>query len=342
MGRRSLGLALASLVLVVPATASAKNLAPKAAAPAKVLVVTSTQDALTTAGLNAINQAASDGSFTVNAPSPADVGAEFTPAGLDAYRAVVFLNTGLASPLTDAQRLVYETYFKKGGGFVGIGSALETDLAWSFLSGVIGTRSAGRSVVQTGTVKVFDRVHDATKNLPEYWDRTDNFYTYTSNVRTFSHILATVVEDPYQAQPNGNTLKGIISTTMGANHPVSFCKDYLGGRSFYTTLGNTAASFDADMVKHLRGAINWAAGQSSPVYSDCGATVRANYQETKISAPPTLNEPIGFDQFPDGRIIQTARPGTVRLHDPAKGTTQVIADLSSTSLPQTIRIYNNS
>src|SRR3954464_13883079 len=105
----------------------------------------------------------------------------------------------------------------------------------------------------------------------------------------------------------------------------------------YTTLGNTAASFDADMVKHLRGAINWAAGQSDPVYSDCGATVRANYQETKVSAPPNLDEPIGFDQLPDGRIIQTARPGTVRLHDPAKGTTQVIADLSSTSLPQTIR-----
>src|SRR3954471_11223281 len=166
MGRRSLGLALASLALVVPTSASAKNLSPKAAAPAKVLVVTSTQDALTTAGLNAINQAASDGSFTVNAPSPANVGAEFTPAGLDNYRAVVFLNTGLASPLTDAQRLVYETYFKKGGGFVGIGSAIETDPAWSFLTSALGTRPASKTSVQTATVKVADRVHDATKNLP--------------------------------------------------------------------------------------------------------------------------------------------------------------------------------
>ena len=82
------------------------------------------------------------------------------------------------------------------------------------------------------------------------------------------------------------------------------------------------------MVKHLRGAINWAAGQSDPVYSDCGATVRANYQQTKISAPPNLDEPIGFDQFPDGRIIQTARQGKVRLHDPVKGTTTVIADFA--------------
>ena len=56
MGRRSLGLALASLALVVPASAHA---APKAqeADPYKVLVVTSTTDALSTAGVNAITQA---------------------------------------------------------------------------------------------------------------------------------------------------------------------------------------------------------------------------------------------------------------------------------------------
>ena len=41
--------------------------------------------------------------------------------------------------------------------------------------------------------------------------------------------------------------------------------------------------------------------KSDPVYSDCGATVLANYQQTKISAPPNVNEPIGFDQLPDGR-----------------------------------------
>src|SRR3954467_10495749 len=333
MRRSGLGVALASLALLtLPAGASAKNLPAKAAPPPKVLVVTSTSDALTQAGINAINQAASGGDFTVDAPAPADVGALFTPAGLDAYRAVVFLNTGQASPLTDAQRAIYETYFKKGGGFVGIGSALETDPNWSFLNGVLGTRAAGRTTVQTGTVKVADRVHDASKSLPEYWDRTDNFYNFTSNVRGLSHVLDPVVEDPFEPQPQGNTLKGITGGTMGADHPVSFCKDYQGGRSFYTSLGNTVASYDATLGTHLTGAVKWATGQSDPVYSDCGAPVLKNYQQVRVSAPPNLLEPIGFDQLPDGRIIQTARAGTVRLHDPVKGTTQVIADLGSTAL----------
>ncbi len=246
MGRRSAGLALLSLALVLPATASAK--APKAAPadPYKVLVVTSTSDALSTAGINAITSAVgSDG--TVTAPAPADVGAQFTPTNLDAYRAVVFLNTGMASPLNDAQRANFEAYFRKGGGYVGIGSAVDTDPAWSFMTSILGTRSAGQTTLQTATVKVFDRVHDATKNLPEYWDRTESFYNFSTNVRGLSHVLATVVEQPFEAQPAGNVLKGISGGTMGANHPISFCKDFQGGRSFYTGLGTSAASFDAQL-----------------------------------------------------------------------------------------------
>ena len=116
---------------------------------------------------------------------------------------------------------------------------------------------------------------------------------------------------------------------MGSDHPVSWCKDYKGGRSFYTALGNTAGSFgEADFRTHLEGAIDWTAGVADPVYSDCGATVLANYQQTKISGPPNLSEPIGFDQLPDGRVIQTDRRGGVRLHDPATGTSQVTRDRS--------------
>ena len=114
-----------------------------------------------------------------------------------------------------------------------------------------------------------------------------------------------------------------------ADHPASWCQDKDGGRAFYVGAGHSAASFaDANLVKHLSGAVKWATGQSDPVYSDCGATVLANYKQVKISAPPNLNEPIGFDQLPDGRIIQTARLGQVRLHDPEEGTTDTIANLS--------------
>ncbi len=223
MRRRSVGLALLSLALVAPATATAR---PKAAAaePAKVLVVTSTQDELSAAGIASIQAGAASGNYAVTAPAPADVGAQFTPAALDTYRAVVFLNTGIASPLTDAQRTNFEAYFRKGGSFVGVGSAVETDSSWQFLTDILGTRASGRTEVQTATLKVADRVHDASKSLPEYWERTDNFYNYATNVRGVSHVLDTVVEDPFGPQPQGQTLDGIAGGTNGVNHPVSIAE----------------------------------------------------------------------------------------------------------------------
>ena len=340
MRGRGLGLALLSLALVLPASAAAKSKAASAAVPYKVLVVTSTEDALTTAGVAAITAAGAGGVYDVTAPTPANVGGQFTPANLEQYRTVVFLNTGIGSPLTDPQRDVFEAYFRKGGGFVGIGSAIETDPAWAFLTNILGTRSSGRTAVQSGTMKVFDRIHDASKSLPMYWERTDHWYNLATNVRGVSHVLATVVEDPYGPQPAGNTLDGIAGGTNGANHPISFCKDYQGGRSFYTALGNTPEAFDATLTTHLKGAISWAAGQSDPVYSDCGATVLRNYQQTKIGTPPNLQEPIGFDQLPDGRILQTDRLGSLRLHNPTTGVTSVVANFTDPALPLTLRIHS--
>ena len=133
MGRRSLGLALSSLALVAAGLGARCAEGQAGRDPYKVLVVTSTTDAVTH-GRHQRDHAAVGADGVVTAPAPADVGAQFTPANLDAYRAVVFLNTGMASPLNDAQRANFETYFKKGGGFVGIGSAVETDPSWSFLT----------------------------------------------------------------------------------------------------------------------------------------------------------------------------------------------------------------
>ena len=116
---------------------------------------------------------------------------------------------------------------------------------------------------------------------------------------------------------------------MGLDHPVAWCKDWQGGRSFYTALGNTVGSFaDAAFRSLLGGAIGPGRPESrTRCYTDCGATVLANYQQTKVSAPPNLSEPIGFDVLPDGRVIQTDRRGGVRLHDPASNTTTVLAEI---------------
>ncbi|WP_328891606.1 ThuA domain-containing protein [Streptomyces sp. NBC_00316] len=331
VGSTLIGLASTS----IPAAASA----PAAAVPEssgnqyRVLVFTKSTDAdpsVIAAGVDAIRQLGDQLRFAVQVTDDAR---KFDEEHLKQYRAVVFLNTS-GDVLTTAQQDAFEAYYRAGGGFVGIGSAIEAQPGWAFLSDALGTRASGRTDVQPGTIKVADRVHEASKNLPEYWTRSDAWYNFKSNVRGKSHVLATVVEDTFKQQPSGETLSGISGGTMGYDHPVTWCKDWEGGRSFYTALGNTAASFrEGDMRSHLGGAIKWAAGQADPVYSDCGATVLSNYQQTAVAAPPNLGEPIGFDVLPDGRAIQTDRRGSVRLHDSKSNTTTVLAQ---------IPVYQNS
>jgi PKD repeat protein/type 1 glutamine amidotransferase len=302
-----------ALLLGLPASAHAADTEHRI--QYKVLVYTKAAGAThasTAAGVEAIKALGKEHRFVVQATDKPD---RFNDEDLSSYRVVVFLNTA-GDVLDDAQQAAFERWFKAGGGFLGVHSAIETEPDWQFLSDILGTRATGEAPLAQATIKVADRVHDASRTLPERWSRTDRFYNFADDVRGRFHVLATVDETTY------------AGGTMGVDHPVAWCKDTQGGRTFYTAGGDTAATFsDADFREHLLGALDWSAGIADPVYSDCGATVLANYQQVKISAPPNLNEPIGFDQLPDGRLIQTTRDGRLRLHDPETGTSDVIANI---------------
>ncbi|MGW5670948.1 ThuA domain-containing protein [Micromonospora sp. NPDC003776] len=322
-----LALVGATLVAAAEQAPTPAQAAPVLTAPApnsngiqyKVLVFTRSaggNNAATAAGVQAIQQLGQERRFTVEVTNDAR---KFDEPHLKQFRAVVFLNTA-GDVLNDAQQAAFEQYYRDGGGFVGVNSAIEAEPDWSFLTNVLGTRATGApSAVSKATVTVADRVHPASKTLPQRWSTTDRWYNFAANVRGVSHVLATVDEKTY---PGG---------TMGFDHPITWCKDYQGGRSFYTGLGATPESYGTvDLRAHLGGAIQWAAGVTD---GDCGATVLANYQMTVVGAQPNVNEPIGFDVLPDGRVIQTDRRGGVRLHNPETNETTILAQ---------IPVYTNS
>ena len=89
----------------------------------------------------------------------------------------------------------------------------------------------------------------------------------------------------------------------GWDHPVSWCRDYDGGRSFYTGMGGTAASFaETDFRNHLRGALRWTTGI---VRGDCKATIDANYTAERLTAPNNFTGSRREPAQPDRRA---ARP----------------------------------
>ena len=237
-------------------------------------------------------------------------------ADLESYRVIVFLNTS-GDVLSDDEQGAFERWFQAGGGFVGIHSAIETEPEWTFLDDILGARATGEAELDEATIKVADRVHDASRTLPERWV-------------ALGPLLQLRHQRPRRLpRPRHRRRDELRRRHDGLRPSVRLVQGHRRAAAPSTRRAATPPprSPSRTSASTCVGALDWAAGIADPVYSDCGATVLANYQQVKISAPPNLNEPIGFDQFPDGRLIQTTRDGRVRLHDPATGDVDVIANI---------------
>ena len=238
--------------------------------PPKVLVFHGAVNATVTAGIDAIKALGTANDFLVDETADAST---FTAANLAGYRSVVFLDNK-GDLLNAAQETALQGYVQGGGGFVGIGEAAEAETGNSFITGLIGARpdAASPTTASDQTVVFADRAHPATKSLPLQATRNDIFYRWSSRPTGTVHTVAR-----YHAvgAPAGDG-----TDTGGTDWPISWCRDYQGGRSFYTGLGRTAASFGtADLQKHLLGAIQWSAGL---VRGGCKATILSNYSTERL------------------------------------------------------------
>jgi type 1 glutamine amidotransferase len=222
---------------------------PEAKARFRVLVFSKTagfrHDSIP-AGIAAIHRLGSKAGFSVTATEDASV---FRLKRLRRFEAVVFLNT-TGDVLDPSRRSAFEAYIRRGGGFVGVHSATDTDYDWPFYGGLVGARFESHPAIQPAGIAVVDRKHPSTRHLPARWTRTDEWYNFAANPRGAVHVLAVLDESSYQGG------------TMGADHPIAWCHRFRGGRSWYTAGGHTQESYAEPLFrKHLLGGILWAAGE---------------------------------------------------------------------------------
>jgi hypothetical protein len=161
------------------------------------------------------------------------------------YSAVVFLSTS-GQVLDEAGRAALIGYMAAGGAWLGIHGASTTEYDWPWFGDLVGARFDQHPPVQSGAITVADKDHPATAHLGPAWTRRDEWYAFTDNPRPRVRVLLTVDETSYEGG------------TMGADHPVAWCHERLGGRSFYTALGHTEESFaEPEFLRHLSGALSW-------------------------------------------------------------------------------------
>jgi glucose/arabinose dehydrogenase/type 1 glutamine amidotransferase len=254
------------------------------------------------AGLATINQLGRAGGFQVdNTSMPRD----FNGGTLGRYQTVVFLNNA-GNRLNGEQEGALADHLERGGGFVGIGTAAESEPGSAFVDELIGARPdpASPTGASTRTLVTGDRVHPATRALPLELNRTDVWYRWQPRPTGTVHTVARwrALEDP----------AGDGTATGGTDHPISWCRDVRGGRSFFTGMGRTADGYaEARFRTHLLGALQWANGQ---VRGNCKATINANYRGTRVvSGGPvetglaTSGESHGLTIAPNGWVIYIGR-----------------------------------
>lgn len=200
------------------------------------------------AGIDALRTLGQQHDFTVTATE--DAGA-FTTANLATYEAVVFLNT-TGDVLNSTQQTALQSYVDTGGGYLGVHAAADTEYDWPYYGQLVGAWFQSHPAIQQATIRNEDRTHPATSHLGATWTRSDEWYNYRANPRPNVHVLQTLDESTYSGG------------SMGADHPITWCHSQGQGRSFYTGLGHTIASYaDPAFRSLLLGGVRYAAGQAA-------------------------------------------------------------------------------
>ncbi|MGW2017910.1 ThuA domain-containing protein [Streptomyces sp. NPDC001927] len=170
----------------------------------------------------------------------------FTAERLGRCAAVVFLST-TGTVLTESARTAFEAYVLGGGGFLAIHAAANAEPDWPFYGELLGTRFDGHPEIQPGVVCVDAPDHPATAALPGRWSWTDEWYNFTSNPRSAGvRVLARADESTYRGG------------TLGADHPLVWCREVGEGRVFFTALGHASEAYeDETFGGHLAGALHW-------------------------------------------------------------------------------------
>jgi len=174
---------------------------------------------------------------------------QFNKRNLRKYAAVIFLNT-TGNVLGDEQEKAFEAYIRSGKGFAGVHSATDTEYDWPWYNQLVGAYFSNHPKQQQAIVEVKNNSFPGISSLPAKWSRWDEWYNFKETNWDKVQVLLTLDERSIQGGTNGDF------------HPLSWYRDFDGGRSFYTALGHTKESYsDSLFLGHLLGGIQYAMGK---------------------------------------------------------------------------------
>lgn len=201
--------------------------------------------------------------FTVTATEDASA---FTEASLSNFDVIVLLQCS-GDFLSKTQMDALKRFVRGGGGIVAVHCASTGMPSNPWYGRMIGAVFTDHPVPQHGVVTVDDpdhviirgsvgkgkgTWHNANGRTDVRWECFDEWYNYAQNPRSVGdiHVLYSVDESTYEGGKHGQ------------DHPISWCQEFEGGRSFYTALGHFDEAYsDEAFLGQLLNAIGWTSRQ---------------------------------------------------------------------------------
>ena len=180
----------------------------------------------------------------------------FHTDSLSKFDVIVFCNTSGNDLLNNSQQQAMEEFIQAGNGFVGIHAATDTyrNGSWPWYNDLVGgiVQSGPNHTANNypGEMLVNDTEHPITAHLGSTWQKNEEYYYWEKN-------------GGYLFEDNIDllTVKSTGNESYDAERPITWYKNYDGGRSFYTALGHNRSDYQNDEAFKLliENGILWAA-----------------------------------------------------------------------------------
>lgn len=228
----------------------------------------------------------------------------FNERALREFDVVVFAST-TGEVLDAPQQEAFEAFVEAGGGFVGVHAASDTLYEWPWYGELVGAYFEGHPPgTSVATVQNEDVQHASTDHLGASFQLEDEWYFFDRNPREDVHVLLTLDKGSNDALANYG--EG-AEAAEESDHPITWCQEYEGGRSWYTALGHRSEVWqDVRFQEMLLDGVLWAAERAA---GSCTLDMNVN-REVLVSG---MQEPMTLDVASDGRVFYNERAGSVNV-----------------------------
>ena len=180
---------------------------------------------------------------------------------LNNYQAIIFNSTtDIGKTLNEQQRKQLKDWYHAGGGIMGLHAAAVHHNTWPWWTELVGCdfNSDSEFVKAKLIVDAKNKNHPTVKGFGPTFDYTADWTNHDKSVTGLPGVRVLLRVDEKSYDPVRDAFKTRGGKPMGIDHPVSWIREFEGGRFFYTELGHEVKSLNTKFGhQHLIEGLRW-------------------------------------------------------------------------------------